>query len=147
MGRPREHDERTAAALLAAAERIVEAEGPEALSIRRVAEAVGTTTRAVYSVYGSKDGLLSALAAHAFELLHQGLGAVPESPDPAGDLVAAGLMFRRLALERPSLFSLGVQSRLPPGASTDPVRHAAGPALDALRARIRRLGGADRVVD
>ena len=53
MGRPREHDAGTAAALLDAAERIVESEGLAALSVRRVADEVGTTTRAVYSLFGS----------------------------------------------------------------------------------------------
>ena len=71
MGRPREHDERTRAALLAAAERIVAEGGPAALSVRAVADAAGTTTRAVYSLFGSKDGLLvEALARDAFEFLY-----------------------------------------------------------------------------
>jgi len=56
MGRPREHDEATRAALLEAAERIVADRGPTALSVRAVAEAAGTSTRAVYSLFGSKDG-------------------------------------------------------------------------------------------
>src|SRR5262249_643633 len=57
MGRPKLHGEATAGALLETAERIVDSEGLEALTVRRVAEGAGTSTRAVYSVYGSKDGL------------------------------------------------------------------------------------------
>src|SRR5919107_230670 len=105
MGRPREHDERTAAALLAAAERAVEGVGPEALSVRGVANEVGTTTRAVYSLFGSKDGLIAALGVQAFEFLRTGLQALPLSEDPAADLVDTGLVFRRLAIERPALYS------------------------------------------
>ena len=76
MGRPREHDEQTRAALLAAAEQIVADGGPAALSVRAVAEAAGTTTRAVYSLFGSKDGLLvEALARDAFEFLFTEIGA------------------------------------------------------------------------
>jgi AcrR family transcriptional regulator len=52
MGRPREHDQATAEALLDAAERTVQAAGLEGLSVRGVADDVGTTTRAVYSVFG-----------------------------------------------------------------------------------------------
>ena len=52
MGRPRLHDARTASALLDEAERIVEAEGLDALTVRRVAAAAGTTTRAVYTAFG-----------------------------------------------------------------------------------------------
>jgi len=71
MGRPRVHNEATAQALLAAAERIVETDGIDALSLRRVAREVGTTTRAVYSVFGSKDALLAALGRRAFEILER----------------------------------------------------------------------------
>ena len=53
MGRPKEHDEATGVALLDAAERLVATGGVGALSVRAVAEAVGTTTRAIYSVFGS----------------------------------------------------------------------------------------------
>src|SRR6185437_7145886 len=109
MGRPREHDERTAAALLAAAERAVEAGGPDLLSVRGVADAVGTTTRAVYSLFGSKDGLIAALGAQAFEFLRAGLVALPLTDDPAADLVETGLVFRRLAIERPALYAIGIQ--------------------------------------
>ena len=45
MGRIRVHDEATAAALLDAAEQIVQADSIEALTVRRVADKTGTTTR------------------------------------------------------------------------------------------------------
>ena len=109
MGRPREHDDHTAALLLAAAERAVEDSGPDALSVRGVAGDVGTTTRAVYSLFGSKDGLIAALGAQAFEFLRAGLEALPQTGDPAADLVETGLVFRRLAVERPALYSIGVE--------------------------------------
>src|SRR3954452_22251081 len=82
MGRPREHDERTAAALLAAAERAIEDGGSEALSVRGIAKEVGTTTRAVYSRFGSKDGLIAALGVQAFECLCTGLQALPAERGP-----------------------------------------------------------------
>ena len=130
MGRPREHDERTAAALLAAAERAVEEGGPEALSVRGIAAEVGTTTRAVYSLFGSKDGLIAALGVQAFEFLRTELGALPLTGDPAADLVETGLVFRRLAIERPALYSIGVQRDLPAGSprgspcATPPMRRS-----------------------
>src|SRR5690242_10662106 len=110
VGRPREHDERTATALLAAAERLVEVGGPDVVSIRAVAGESGTTTRAVYSLYGSKQGLMDALAAHAFDLLRDGIGRLPTTPAPVDDLVEAGLMFRRFAVEHPALFRLAFGS-------------------------------------
>src|SRR5690348_3553802 len=69
MGRKPQHDENTAAALLDAAERTIAAEGVDALSLRDVAADADTTTRAIYSLFGSKDELLGALGVRAFDLL------------------------------------------------------------------------------
>jgi AcrR family transcriptional regulator len=97
VGRPKEHDERTAAALLSAAEHIAKQDGVAALSVRRVAHEVGTSTRAVYSLFGSKEGLVGALGARAFDLLGAAITALPQAGEPVTDLVQAGLAFRRFA--------------------------------------------------
>jgi AcrR family transcriptional regulator len=143
MGRPREHDESTAAALLEAAERTVEAAGVQAVSVRGVARDVGTTTRAVYSLFGSKDGLVVALGARAYELLGAAVAALPESDDPAQDLVDAGLVFRRFAREHPALFAVGIQRELPSRELWDRFRGAASDALKVLHARLERLAAHD----
>jgi AcrR family transcriptional regulator len=140
MGRPREHDEQTAVALLDAAERIVLVSGLEALSVRRLAHEVGTTTRAVYSLFGSKDGLVVALGTRAFELLGAAINELAVTDDPAADLVEAGVVvFRRFAIEHPTLFRIGVQRTL---LSPDLAREfsaAAAEAFAGLEARMRRL--------
>jgi len=129
MGRPREHDERTRAALLAAAEQLVAQGGPTALSVRAVADAAGTTTRAVYSLFGSKDGLLvEALARDAFEFLFTEIEKLEETEDPVADLIAVGVpVFRRLVREHPALYRIAFQ-RVVPGLD-------AGPELVATRQR------------
>ena len=117
MGRPRIHDAATAEALLDAAERIVAADGPDALSMRRVADEAGTTTRAVYSLFESKEGLLVALGNRAFEMLGSWVNAYPRTQDPAADLVNSIVEnFRRWALEHPALFRIAFQriGELPP---------------------------------
>ncbi len=143
MGRPREHNQRTARALLDAAERIVETEGLGALSIRRVADEVGTTTRAVYSLFGSKEGLVVALGTRAFELLGAAIAALPSTPDPAADLVEAGVaVFRRFAIEHPSLFRLAVQRTLTSPQLAAQFNAAAEDALAGLEARVARVRAA-----
>ncbi len=140
MGRPREHDEQTANALLHAAERTIEEDGIGTLSLRELARDADTTTRAVYSLFGSKEALLGALGTRAFELLQAGLKALPETDDPRDDLVEAGLMFRRFALEHPALFSIGIQRTEP---SLWPrFRPAASEALAALHRRVEPLANA-----
>jgi AcrR family transcriptional regulator len=148
MGRPRRYEQSTADALLDAAERLVEADGLEAITVRRVAEAVGSTTRAVYTVYGSKDALLVALGGRAFDLLRTEIEALPTTDDPAADLVEAGVaVFRRFAIEHPALFRIGVQRTLPQPALARGFREPARQALTGLRARVERLEAAGGLGD
>lgn len=117
MGRPREHDERTREALLEAAERLVAERGIDAVGVRSVAGQTGTTTRAVYALFGSKEALVQAVAQRAFELLINRVDAVPLTDDPGEDLVAAAVRgFRAFALEHPDLVRL-VFGTWSPGAS------------------------------
>lgn len=144
MGRPKEHDERTARALLDAAERIVDESGLAALSVRGVADEVGTTTRAVYSLFGSKEALFVALGTRAFEMLGAAIVARAETDDPAADLAEAGVeVFRRFATEHPSLFKIGVQLASPQ------LRSAFGaPVAESfagLQAKVKRLKDAGRL--
>lgn len=107
MARPTKHDETTREALLDAAESLLAAGGPEAVSVRSVADAAGVSTRAVYSVLGSKSGLMGALAARGFYRLAGRVNSLPVTDDPLADLAAAGPHgFRKFALERPHLFRI-----------------------------------------
>jgi AcrR family transcriptional regulator len=139
-GRPREHDEQTAKALLDEAERLAEAEGAAALTVRRVADGVGVSTRAVYSVYGSKDGLLVALGVRGFELLGKQVATRPRTEDPSSDLVEAGVMvFRRFAIEHPALFQIAIQWAMPNPALARGFRDAAWDAWAQLIALVERI--------
>ena len=143
VGRPREHDQRTAAALLAAAETAIAHGGLEALSVRGVAAQARTTTRAVYSLFGSRDGLIVALGAHAYDLLRAAIEQLPATADPQADLVKAGLVFRRFAIEHPALFSIGIQRTLPSSGLWPQFRAAASDALAVLSRRLVRLHESD----
>src|SRR6266545_5393910 len=110
VGRPREHDEDTGSALLDAAERIVETDGVAGLSVRRVADEAGTSTRAVYTVFGSKEGLIVALGRRTFDWLASAVDELSVRDDPVEDLAEAGVrVFRRLVVNHPALFTIGVQ--------------------------------------
>jgi AcrR family transcriptional regulator len=145
MGRPKEHDEHTAAALLDAAERIAEQNGLAALSVRRVASEVGTTTRAVYSLFGAKEGLVGALGARAFGLLGASVTELPTTDDPVADLVRAGLVFRGFANRHPAFFRLAVQQIDVSPESVHAFTDASYQALDVLRERVKRLGDAGQL--
>lgn len=146
MGRPREHGAGRRDELLDAAEQLIAEGGPDALSVRAAADAVGTTTRAVYSVFGSKDGLLAALAERVFDLLADKLEEVPETDDPAHDLIdAATRVFRAMAIDNPAAYRitfLRIVPELDLGAAT---RESADHAMGLLRRRFERLADAGRL--
>jgi AcrR family transcriptional regulator len=143
VGRPREHDQQTLEALLEAAERLVGESGSGALTVRSVADRAGTTTRAVYALFGSKDGLVQALAGRAFQLLSQRVESVPITADPAEDLVTAAVHgFRAFVLEHPDLFRLVfvVGVGMPFGAETAVAQSTAFGSLIQLVERVRAAG-------
>lgn len=143
MGRPREHDDQTAEALLQAAESLIQAEGLAGLSVRRVADSVGTSTRAVYSLFNNRDGLVAALGARAFDVLDAGLGDLVASADAVSDLVEAGVrVFRRFALDHPSLFTLAIQRPNLTAEQVMPMRTSAQRPLLRLDAIAARVPGA-----
>jgi AcrR family transcriptional regulator len=108
-----------------------------------VASGVGSTTRAVYSVFGSKDALVVALGVRAFELLRAEIDALPASDDPAADLVEAGVqVFRRFALDHPALFDVGFRSGVTDSTAGAGFRPEAFQALEGLRALVMRLDAA-----
>ena len=106
MGRPREHDETTRQLLLDAAEQLAGIEGAGAVSVRGLADEVGTTTRAVYSLFGSKEELVRALYRVGFERLDAHLAGVEPAVDPIDELRQLGVAYRRAALAQPHLYEL-----------------------------------------
>ena len=139
MGRPRVYDESTQQTLLRAAESLVAEGGTGAISVRRLADATGTSTRAVYSVFGSKDRLLSALCREAFRELVRVIDGVPVTGDPTRDLVRVGVDgFRQFALSHPNLFHL-VFERVEVGRRQPDETAAAEQAMSRLRQRVEGL--------
>ena len=143
MGRPREHDEATRGRLLAAAARLSADEGWEAISVRRVAETAGTTTRAVYSLFSSKQGLEQALHEAMFERLHELMRDTPRTGDPRADLLEMRHAYRTWATERPERYAALMRFVGPRAAPRSPAGLALARAADAeLREAIARCADA-----
>jgi AcrR family transcriptional regulator len=119
--------------------------GPDALSVRAVASHAGTTTRAVYALFGSKEGLfVDALAQGAFDFLAIEIGALEETDDPVADLIDAGVHgFRRLVVEHPARYRIAFQRVLPglrPGPELTAARERAWNQLLAKVQRVKDAG-------
>lgn len=139
MGRRREHGEQTRTALLEAAERALSTGGPGAVSARGLADATGTTTRAVYSVFGSMELLLQELCRRGYLALMEEVGSVLETDDPAADLVQVGLAFRRFAVAHPHLFRLAFERVTPELSEESTVVAAATDSYRQMLGRVRRV--------
>lgn len=147
MGRPREHGEQTRRTLLEAAEGLLAESGIAAVTVRSVAEHAGTTTRAVYALFGSKEGLVQALAARGFDLVSERVDSLPPAADPSQDLLTAGIDgFRAFAIDHPDLFRLLFVSGLgvPFGVAT---ATAQATSFGRLIQRVERLRAAGLIGD
>ncbi len=129
----------TVAEIKAAALGELAATGADGLSLRAVARAVGVSVQALYHYFDSRDALVTALVADAFDEL---AGAVSAAASAAGDprdrVVAAGLAYRAWGRDNRSAFLLALGVPLadyaaPEGGPTSQAARRLGEAfLDAV---------------
>lgn len=89
-----------------AARKILDREGADAVTMRRVAEAVGITAMAVYRHYPNRAGLLNVLAEEGFAELAIRLQKVKTSGSIEKRLESVMNIFLDHALDQPRLFEL-----------------------------------------
>jgi AcrR family transcriptional regulator len=113
MPRPKTHDEALRTKLLDHAGELLAAEGPKALSLRKLAADVGTSTTAVYSLFGSKADLVNALYAEGFRRFQARMSAGTRTGDIVEDIVRLGLVYRESALADPHLYPIMFTKAVP----------------------------------
>jgi AcrR family transcriptional regulator len=133
--RPKVHDAALRVRLLECAGTTLSTRGLAALSLRTLAAEVGTSTTAVYALFGGKPGLLEALYTEAFSRLGERLGAVAVGTDPVEGLVALGLAYRDAALADPHFYDVMFTGPLPTG---EPWWSAAAPVFRPMVALVER---------
>jgi len=140
MARPRTHDEALRLRLLDRAGELLSTEGAKALSLRKLASDAGTSTSAVYSLFGSKPDLVNALYAEGFQRFGERMRAVGRTDDPVEDFVRLGLAYRESALADPHLYSIMFTKSVPgfePSAeAVEQSRRTMAPLTDAVRRAI-----------
>jgi AcrR family transcriptional regulator len=97
-------------ALIEASKAIIERDGVEALSLREAARHAGVSPAAPYHHFGSKAGLLGAIAGSGFTgltaAMHTALASLDDPEDPVERLMALGRAYVDFALGRPTEFRL-----------------------------------------
>ena len=99
-------------AIVDAAERLLVAEGSDALTVRAIATAAGVAPMSVYNHLGGKNGVLDALLIRGFDGLSASMADV-SSDDPFEDLAEAGRRYRAFAREHPSHYALMFERSVP----------------------------------
>lgn len=124
--------------LLRAAHDLLAAEGPAALSVRRIATAAGMSTMNVYSRFGGKDGLVDELFADGFRRLAQAMADAGRSDDPMADLLRCRAAYRSFALGNPTYYAVMFERAVPDFEPSDEATEVALTTLAELGARLER---------
>ncbi|GIH78464.1 TetR/AcrR family transcriptional regulator [Planobispora longispora] len=91
--------------IITAARELAEAEGWEAVTVRRLAERVEYSQPVLYSHFKGKDAIMTAVALEGFADLAAELRAArTAAPDPAGALARIGAAYLAFADRRPALY-------------------------------------------
>lgn len=80
--------------------------GVAGFTTRRVAEGAGTSTPAVYELFGDKAGLVREMFFEGFRMLYRRLDELAATGDPHADMVAVIPVLREFARDNPALAHL-----------------------------------------
>ncbi|WP_136610301.1 TetR/AcrR family transcriptional regulator [Sinomonas albida] len=133
MARPVVHDDAVRIRLLDVAAELVDREGPARVTLREVAAGAGTSTTAVYSLFGGKAELLTAVVDSGFTSFARSQRAAAD-----GGLRALGFAYREWALAHPALYRLMFGSAGRPGerSAVAPTPEIADASMAPLREAI-----------
>ena len=129
-------------ALLDAASRLLVEEGPQALSMRRVAAAAGCSTTVLYTLFGGKEGLADALYREGFARLTAAIQAAVATVEAAGGdavavAVAAARAYRANALAERNYYGIMFLNPIPGFVPSAESLAAADASLGPLTGAIR----------
>ncbi|MGW9262874.1 TetR/AcrR family transcriptional regulator [Gordonia terrae] len=142
VARPRSHTDDVRTRLLDEAVRVVAAHGVGALSVREVARAADTSTTAVYSLFGNKEGLSRAILVRAFDSFAGAQRSAVAAAEGLMTLEGLGVAYVGWALENPRLYELMFSDALAGVERTDETRAAATRAITPLREGVQAAIGA-----
>jgi AcrR family transcriptional regulator len=125
-------------AILRAADALLTESGPDALTVRAIAERAGRSTMLVYSRFGGKHGVVDALYVEGFRQLAAVMRAGRTTTDPIADLRRCGLAYRKFALQNPTYYSIMFDRAIPEFEPSLEASVIASATLDVLAERVQR---------
>jgi AcrR family transcriptional regulator len=115
-------------ALLTSAADILESEGPDGLSVRRIAAAAGVAPM----------GIVEALYVQGFNRLADAMAAMAQIDDPAEALLEGARAYRALALAHPMAYQVMFLRAVPGFEPSDPALTSCTRGFDYLVATVQR---------
>ncbi|MDH3382221.1 MAG: TetR/AcrR family transcriptional regulator [Flavobacteriaceae bacterium] len=98
---------KTAEKLKLAAHQIISKEGVDALSMRKLAEAIGIKGPSIYKHFSSKDELLNSLKSEGLDRLYHLMSkAVKKTDPPIQNLISLSMAYQEFAKKHPEEFKL-----------------------------------------
>ena len=119
------HAQTSTAANVAAGPRLLERRGPDALTMRDVAKAVGVQAPSLYKRVRNRDHLLELILDDVADELTVLLDAAATSGDPAQDVRSLAQAYREYAHAHPRAYGLLFASQAAPGATARAQRSSA----------------------
>lgn len=142
MARPVVHTDSLRQDLLAVTADLVDREGPARVTLRDVATAARTSTTAVYSLFGGKSQLLTAVVDDGFRSFRDSqLAAAP------GGLQGLGVAYRDWALQHTSLYRLMFGGALAGYVDCQPSPEVAADAMEPLLAAVASAQAAGNLLE
>lgn len=134
-------------ALLDAAGQLLLSEGADGMTTRRLAAMAGTTTQAIYTEFGGKEGIARAMYREGFARLEARMRDVGATSDPFFDLLQQGRVYREAALDSPHFYDVMFGSPIPQFTPDADDLAASRIAHDLLSAAIERVIATGALVD
>jgi AcrR family transcriptional regulator len=123
--------------ILDAAGRLLVEEGPQALSMRRVAREVNASTQVLYTMFGGKDGLANELFLEGFARLTGAHEVVPRSDDPLQHLYDRAVTYFENALANPNYYRVMFFDAIPGFRPSEETLAKTWRTFDALSEAVR----------
>ena len=133
---PRTPSEQIGPDVLEAALEILGELGPDGFTVRAIAERADVAPMAIYNHFDGKNGLLEAIWTDGFEQLRIHLATT--SDDAYADLLAAGLAYRRFALDHRAHYTVMFMHRFVGFEPSVDAAHMAAGAFQELVGHIER---------
>jgi AcrR family transcriptional regulator len=123
--------------ILDAAGRLLAEEGPQALSMRRIAREVNASTQVLYTMFGGKDGLANELFLEGFARLTEAHETTPRSEDPLRHLYERAETYFENALANPNYYRVMFFDAIPGFRPSEETLARTWRTFDALSEAVR----------